>query len=166
MQNAFKFRLQRRRIRYNSFDDILADAERIVQASHVKQLGNWTPGQAFEHLAKSFNSSVKESEATLPLWRRLLAKAAKPILLRYGLPYGFKIEAVNQVAAREFLPSGQIANEDGLQRLREAIQRLSRNKMTAKHNLLGRMSAADWEKMHCRHAELHLRLFIPISNSL
>ncbi len=151
-----------RQIRFESLDEILRDAERISRANQVDQLGNWTPGQAFEHLAKSFDSSVRESEAVLPIWRRAIARILKPFMLHFGLPAGIRIESISEVAAREFLPGEGIAMERGLRELQRAIAQLSAQEMSAKHNCFGSMSPRDWERMHCRHAELHLRLLIPL----
>ncbi len=42
----------RRVVRYESFDEILADAERLAVVP-TRTLGNWSIGQIFSHLAKS-----------------------------------------------------------------------------------------------------------------
>ena len=141
--------------------DIVHEAEAIVRARHVEELGNWTPGQIFQHLAKAVQSSIRESEALLPLWRRLIARIAKPFLLRYGLPSGVQIERASKTAAKEFLPENVIANEDGLLQLQQAIAEVNQQDMNARHNLFGNMTPRDWEMMHCRHAELHLSFLLP-----
>lgn len=149
-------RRRRRKIRFNSFEQILTDAEKILGSKHVECLGNWTPGQIFEHLAKSFRSSMHESKAVLPLWRRIIAKIVKPFALRFGLPSGIQIEAASKVAADEFIPRPDVTIEEGFELLKQVLGQLSTESMTARHNLFGHMSSKDWEMMHCRHADLHL----------
>lgn len=165
MSHQIHRRCKPRFIRFQTLDDIRQDARRIVQAEHVEQLGNWSPGQAFEHLAKSFNSSIQESKAALPLVNRMIAKISKPLLLHFGLPRGVQIAPISEIAAREFLPKEHVSSIEGLKSLERIIDKLSTHVMDAKHNLFGKMSPKDWERMHCRHAELHLRLLVPINGS-
>lgn len=47
----------RRELRFNSFNDLLAEAERLC-AGEVKMLGNWTLAQMFEHIASGVNSDA------------------------------------------------------------------------------------------------------------
>ena len=147
---------RRRKIRFNSFEQILADAEKILDSKHVECLGNWTPGQIFEHLAKSFRSSMHESKAVLSIWRRIIAKIVKPFVLRFGLPSGVQIEPASKVAADKFMPRAKVTTEEDFELLKQVIGKLSTEPMTARQNLFGHMSSKDWEMMHCRHAELHL----------
>ena len=161
MTSAPIHRKKPRRLRFNSLYDIRQDAERLSTAKHVDQLGTWTAGQAFEHLAKSLLSSIWQSKAVLPLWNRMIAKVGKPFLLRYGLPAGIQIASISEVAAKEFLPRERVTKNEGLRELKRAIATVSVHEMSARHNLFGKMSHKDWERMHCRHAELHLRLLLP-----
>ena len=163
MNNKSTQQKKPRKLRFNSISDILRDAEQICHANHVIQLGNWSAGQAFEHLAKSFCSSVTASKADISVWRRAIARVCKPIVLRYGLPAGVQIASVSDVAAREFLPRETVSVEEGYEELLRAVSAISENDMDATHNCFGKMSPEDWERMHCRHAELHLRLLLPIN---
>ena len=43
---------ERRKIRYESLDDVVAEAERM-SGPDVHILGNWSPGQIHAHLAKA-----------------------------------------------------------------------------------------------------------------
>ncbi len=154
-------RQRRRRLRFDCLDDILEAAELIANSPHVQQLGNWTPGQIFEHLAKSFNSSIDQSQAIAPFRIRLLARLLRPIVLRVGLPSGFSIKKTSEVAASEFLPADAVSTEAGMQMIRKAIERLQTHSMTARHNMFGDMTQGQWLQMHCRHAELHFSFLIP-----
>lgn len=151
---------RRRKIRFDSLGQILAGAEKILHAKHVECVGNWTPGQIFEHLAKSFRSSFHESKAIFPLWRRIVAWIVKPFVLRFGLPSGVQIEPASAVAADEFMPQSTVTSEEGFEFLKRIIGQLTPESMSARHNFFGHMSCKDWEMMHCRHAELHLSYLV------
>lgn len=153
--------LRRRRLRFECLDDILQAAELIANSPDVQQVGNWSPGQIFEHLAKSFNSSIDQSQAIAPLRIRLLARLLRPVVLRVGLPSGFSIKKTSDVAAAEFLPSDAVSTGAGMQMFRRAIERLQTHSMTARHNMFGDMTQDQWLQMHCRHAELHFSFLIP-----
>ncbi len=151
---------KRQRLRFNNLGDVLRYARRLTHAQNVRQLGKWTPGRAFEHLAKSLNSSIDESQAILPLSTRLVARLLRPIFLTYALPSGFKIESKSEIAAAEFLPSEHISDAAGLRLLEQAIERVKVKEMTARHNLFGKLSQRQWLQLHCRHAELHFGFLV------
>ncbi|MGE0379081.1 MAG: DUF1569 domain-containing protein, partial [Planctomycetaceae bacterium] len=46
----------RRTVSYQSYEDLLADAEEMAHGV-VQTLGNWSLGQIFKHLAASFEGS-------------------------------------------------------------------------------------------------------------
>ena len=56
---------QRREVHYDSYDDLLADAERLVSGD-VQTVGNWTLGQIFKHLAQTLNSSIDGTNMKFP----------------------------------------------------------------------------------------------------
>ena len=47
----------RRKVRYESLDEFLTDAERHAQGD-VRAIGNWSAGQIYEHLARAFDGSI------------------------------------------------------------------------------------------------------------
>ncbi len=83
---------QRREVRYGSFDDLLADAERLA-TGEVHTVGNWTLGQMFQHLAQTVNASIDGTEMRLPwLLKKLLPVFLnKQKMLNDKLSPGFKI---------------------------------------------------------------------------
>lgn len=153
------------KLRFNSILEILSYTEKLTQAIRIESLGNWTAGQTLEHLAKSFNSSIRESQARLPFVKRTVARFLKPYFLRFGLPSGVQISRISKVAASEFLPRQIVPLNEGKIAFVRAINSILTTKMSAKHNCFGQMTHQDWERMHCRHAELHLRLLIPFFDS-
>ncbi|HWB09288.1 MAG TPA: DUF1569 domain-containing protein [Pirellulales bacterium] len=149
----------RRPIRYESFQELLADAECLAQ-SEVLMLGNWSLGQVFLHLARSMHASVEGLPLETSWWSRLLVR------LRYGrrfltgpMPAGMHLPAA---AAQRLLPD-PISSDEGLAALREAIDRLGFETERAAHPLLGEMSLDQWDRCHLRHAELHMSFALPIN---
>ena len=48
----------RRTLRFTSFDDIVAEAEKLAAAPHVTMLGNWPLSQLFTHIAGAIDHSI------------------------------------------------------------------------------------------------------------
>ena len=46
----------RRRVRYASFDELLADVERLRTSEDTRTLGNWPLEQLIAHLATTINA--------------------------------------------------------------------------------------------------------------
>jgi hypothetical protein len=55
----------RRDVRFSNFDEFLADADRLASGP-VRQLGNWTLAQIFDHLARSMSVSVDGTNEQFP----------------------------------------------------------------------------------------------------
>jgi hypothetical protein len=80
----------RRQIRYESYADLLADAEQLARTK-VKTLGNWSYGQILKHVAQSTDSSIDGSGFALPApVRWLFSLFMKHKFLTQPIPAGFK----------------------------------------------------------------------------
>ena len=55
----------RRAVRYDSYQDLLDDAERLA-VSDAQSLGNWSLGQALGHLSRVMEMSIDGSELKAP----------------------------------------------------------------------------------------------------
>jgi hypothetical protein len=149
----------RRAVRYESFHELIADAEILAQ-SEALTLGNWSPGQIFLHLARTMNASIDGLDGKASLWSRLSARFIYGRRLLSGpMPAGMRLPAD---AAERLLPE-PIDAEDGLAALREAVERLSFETERAPHPLLGEMSLDQWDNYHLRHAELHMSFALAIN---
>jgi hypothetical protein len=148
----------RRKVRFENLDEIIADAE-MLAAKRVRQLGNWSVGQATGHLARTMQLSLDGFDGALaPLPFRLLMKIAKRPLLRYGFRPGFKLPS--PIAEKAILEPS-FTNEQGLGELRTNIKRLKHEPQRAVHPAFGRLTKEEWNRVHLRHAELHLSFFVP-----
>lgn len=138
----------RREIRYESLDDLVADTVRLA-GPNARMLGNWTPGQIFQHLADTMNSSIVGfgSMFAAPV-RWILRLLMKRRFLTKGLPAGFKAPA-------KFLPDATSV-DDGLTALKKAVARLHEDTTRALHPGFGSLTLDEWTQFHLRHAELHM----------
>jgi hypothetical protein len=80
----------RRKLRFTPFEELLAEVDRL-SSGPAKTLGNWTPGQAFRHLALVYNVSIDGFTMTFPLHLRLMGKVFRKIALSMPMPAGFKL---------------------------------------------------------------------------
>ena len=143
----------RRKLKFASYDELLAD-DRL---SSVKALGNWSPGQAFRHLARAYNSSIDGFSITFPMHFRLIGRVFRKKLLTMQMPAGFKLSASN---AKAMVPP-PTPTEEGAAELRAAVARLQNEPKRAPHPMLGTLTREEWDRAHLAHASLHLSFLVP-----
>lgn len=146
----------RRRLRFTALDEIVHDAERLVAAENVRTLGNWPLDRLLTHLAIAVDGSIDGISGQAPGMIRLLGPLLKRWVLKRGMSPGFRLP--KQLEAVAF-PAGSSPDE-ALRKLRSAVARTETERMTARHPVFGKLSHAEWEQFHLRHAELHLSFAI------
>ena len=141
----------RRKVRYTSLDDLLADAQRVA-GDDVTMVGNWSAGQVMRHLALTINYSIDGFPFQFP-WplRKLLKHVMKRRFLTKPLSSGFK--APNY--ASSVIPD-PVSAGDGLAELSTAVERLKNESQRAPHPGLERLTVDEWNQFHLRHSELHM----------
>ncbi len=143
----------RRKVHYASLGELLADAQRCT-SGNVRTLGNWSPGQIYEHLARSMDASIDGFDFSMPApVRWLMALLMKKKFLYKTLPAGFKSTA-------EFIPE-ETSNEAGFAILEIAIERQKSDTSRVMHPGFGNLSCEEWEAFNLRHAEMHMSFLIP-----
>jgi hypothetical protein len=147
----------RRELHFKSFDEVLADAERLVTSPNTNALGNWSLNQLLMHLALTIHLSIDGINVRAPWYIRLVGFFIRGRILRRGMPAGFKLPREREIGA---FPSAA-STQEALETLRKAIARLKTEKMTARHPAFGKLSHEQWVQLHLRHAELHLSFIIP-----
>ena len=146
----------RRQVRYNSYDDLLADAERLA-AGNVRTLGNWSYGQILAHLTKAFDSMIDGHTFMMPFPLRLFMKfTMKKKMLADAIPAGFQIPK----KASSVLP-GPTNTQEGLELLRKAIGRVKTESTRTPHPAFGAMTSDEWDAFQLRHCELHMSFVVP-----
>jgi len=146
----------RRKVKYASLQEVLADAERLSHG-HIKALGNWSAGQVFRHLATSFNNSIDGFDAKSPWYFRVMARLMKRKLLAGTMPPGYQLPA----GARETLVPGPTSTEEGLAALRSAIARQEREPNRAPNPVFGDLTRDEWNQVHLMHSALHMSFLVP-----
>lgn len=146
----------RRNVSYSSFTELLADAERL-NTGPIQQLGNWTPGQIYRHLALTLNGSVDGLKIVFPWYLRLGARLFKPWILKGSMPAGVKLPA----RGGEVLEPGTVSNSEGLAQLKAAVARLQQTPQRAIHPVFGKVTREEWDTIHLGHAALHMSFLVP-----
>ena len=148
----------RRTVHYETFDDLLRDAETLA-AGEVRSLGNWSLGQTLAHLGKAMSGSVDGEPFDVPWWVKLLGRLyLRRRLINGPFPAGFQLPR----GVREKLVVDHISTEEGMAILREGIERLrSTDKRLPGHPVAGPMTTEDWDRLHLRHAEMHMSFLLP-----
>ncbi|MCE9620597.1 MAG: DUF1569 domain-containing protein [Planctomycetes bacterium] len=146
----------RRELKFESLDQILKEAERIAAARSVKQLGNWSPGQVFAHLAYAMNMSIDGAKSQPPWFVKLIGPLMKKRVLRH-MSAGFTLPP-NAAAELVFGPT---STQDGLNALRSAIHRQKSESKRVPSVVFGKFTHDEWNQLHFRHAELHLSFLDP-----
>jgi Protein of unknown function (DUF1569) len=149
----------RRAIRFASLDDVLGEARRLLaDDARVVSLANMRPAQAVEHLARWVDASVDGVNLPPPPLLKFLAPLLKPLFLSAGLPAGAKLPAEVQ---ERFTPGRDTQAAPALAHLETAVARFRDAKALAPSLAFGRLSREEWERLHCRHAELHFSFQLP-----
>jgi hypothetical protein len=148
---------QRRKLRFDTIDVALAEAQRLVEverAGGLTSCGNWTLGQAIGHLATwadfAFDGYPDAVRAPLPV--RLILRLLRNRILNQGMMTGVKIGRLpGGTLGVDVLPA-----DEALARYRAAMQRLRAAAPTLVNPAFGRLTHEQWIQLNLRHAELHL----------
>jgi hypothetical protein len=148
----------RRTLHFDTIDQILDDVDMLGKSREIRALGNWSPGQIFQHLANTMNCSIDGFKSMLPApLRWLLRIFMKKRILTSGMTPGFKL---GKRQAEQLVPPPTNV-EDGLLSLRTALHRLKTEAKRSPSAFLGHLTDDEWTQIHCRHAELHLSFLVP-----
>jgi hypothetical protein len=148
---------ERRQLHFDSLDEIAADVERLAACQKVRTLGNWSSGQVLQHLATTMDNSVDGFPNFVPFPVRILLRLfMKQRFLTQPMSPGFRLPK----RAANMLPP-ETSWEAALANFRRAMQRLKTESRRSPHPAFGPMTVAEWEKIHCRHSELHLSFLSP-----
>lgn len=151
----------RRQLQFHSIDDILADVERLASAKAVRPLGNWSSGQVLRHLTIVMNGSIDGAPKMMPkLVQQMIRLLAKRRFLDKPMAPGFKLPP----KAAMLIPP-QTSWEEGLDAFRRTVRRLKTESVRMPHPAIGSLTHEEWDRLHCRHAELHLSFLVPVETT-
>jgi len=146
-----------RSLHFADLDEVAAEMDRLAAAERegqLIQLGNWSAGTIFGHLASWIDYSFEGFPPELnPPWIiRFILKFQKSKFLKGPMPRGVKIPGIKNGT----LATETVSLEEGVRHLRSSLERLKREKPTQRSVLFGEMTHEEWIKGTLRHAELHM----------
>jgi hypothetical protein len=151
----------RRPLRFHSTAELLADVERIVAAERagtLRRTGNWTVGQTLNHLAAWINYGYEGFPFGTPPWFvRLYLKLRRKRFITKGLNAGVRIPGAEAGTWGVEI----VSTEEGVRRLRAALDRLANEKPRHESPGFGPMTPEERTALTLRHAELHLSFLHP-----
>ena len=147
----------RRELTFSSFDDLIADAEKLVSSPHTRTLGNWPLSRLLAHLAMMMNGSMDGFSFKAPWYIRAILFFIKGRFLRNRLSPGITLSKDGETVLYPPVSSPQ----DALEMLRRAAARTEAQRMSAPHPAFGALTHEQWVQLHLRHAELHLSFALP-----
>jgi hypothetical protein len=149
--------LNRRQLRYESFDDFLGDADGLAMGNS-RTLGNWTLAQIFDHLARWFRMAVEGTDVRVPRWVQFILwewrKRSLSMPSRPGVKMPSQLKSV-------LLPEEGLAADRCLQDLRSAVSRFRAASQFAPHPAYGQLTRDEWQQLALRHAEMHMSFIVP-----
>jgi hypothetical protein len=156
--------VQIRRLRFNSIAEVQAEADRIAAAEKsgkLKQLGNWSSGQIFNHLASwasfPYDGYPKELRKP-PLFIRIMLSFKKKAFLHDKMPQGVRIPGLQHgTVATEV-----VAIDEAHAKLKAALKRLDERAPETPNPVFGPLPHDDWKRINMRHAELHMGFLQPL----
>jgi hypothetical protein len=152
----------RREVRYANFDEFLADAE-LMAGGPVRQLGNWTLAQIFDHLARSMNVSVEGTNERFPFPLRIALRLVRKRIIGNPMKPGYCVPENVAVLLR---PESHVGLRESLWKLRSAAIRFQDTSNFPPHPAFGILTRDEYRALALRHAELHLSFTEPVHRSL
>jgi hypothetical protein len=150
----------RRALRFETIDQVLADADRLIEAERagkLRRLGNWSLGQTLGHLGTWVEYSYTGAPLSVPFFIKWLLRLQKKKFLYTPMRAGAKIPGVpGGTLATDAMPTDQ-----AVEKFRQAWERLRIEAPTALNPILGRLTHQEWTALSLRHAELHLGFLLP-----
>ena len=148
-----------RELHFDTLDELLADAERIAVHPDAPTRGAWSASQNIWHVARYIQASVEGYPFLPPWWMKLIGPLMKRRLITQRMSPGFK--APSNVAKHmepQSVSDEQTAIGPAVALLREWVGKAKSQGFIPANPVFGKMTARQWEQLHCRHAEHHFGL--------
>ena len=150
----------RRKLRFDSVEQVLADVDRLVEAERngrLDHVGNWALGQTLGHLASWAEYAYTGYAMKPPFFIRWILRSRKQAFIHEPMRAGVKIPGI---------PGGTLATEpvaldEALERYRRVMGRLKSEAPNLVHPIFGPLTHDEWIAINLRHAELHLGFQVP-----
>lgn len=153
---------QRRKLRFDNFDAMLADVQGLIaseRAEKLRQLGNWTLGQTLNHLSTwmDFGFDGYPASVHAPLPARMILRVFKKRILTSGMMAGVKIRGIpGGTLGTEIVPT-----DPAYEKFTRSVARFQKSSPTIANPAFGVLKPEEWIQLNLRHAELHLSFLLP-----
>ena len=145
----------RRTLAFNSLDQVMPDVDRLM-AGYTK-VGNWSLGQACNHLTKGVVAAIDGADFKAP-W--LLRMTLAPIFLRQILKSGKMREQIK--VPKSLLPKPGLDDRAEAEALRAALQLYAAHTgPLADHPFFGRLTREQMDRLQYIHCAHHLSFLLP-----
>jgi Protein of unknown function (DUF1569) len=157
-------KVERRKLDFNSFDEVLADAERLLQSGYEKA-GNWDLAQVCGHLAEWLRFPL-DGYPSVPLliapmiWavRKLAGRKMRDRILNSG-----RFQTGGRTLPQTVPPPGG-DEAAAVAQLRQTIERFKRHDGPFHPSTLyGQMTRDEWTRLNLIHCAHHLSFLVPRS---
>jgi hypothetical protein len=144
----------RRTLRYESFDDVMPDVERLLEGHTT--VGNWSLAQICRHLAAVLRRHVDLPASTVFDPADRVSEEQKRRMLQSGiLPEGI-------VAPPGVLPEAARSEREEAEGLRAAIAYYRESPgPVVPHRILGPLTREEWDRFELAHLAHHLSFAVP-----
>jgi hypothetical protein len=150
-------KVERRKLRFESIDDLLLELrllEEAQAAGRVSVTGNWNVAQVLSHIAAWIEYGwIGYPVKAPPIFIRWILKLMVRRMINSKMPVGVKIRGVKGgTVGQDDVPFDQ-----AIARLRSCLQRLKDGELSKFDSpAFGPLSHEDRIRLNLRHAELHL----------
>lgn len=146
---------ERRSLSIDSLDQIMPEVDRLLLGHETA--GKWTLGQICNHLCGAMRASVEGIPFKAPwIVRTFVGPFARRTVLGKGrMPEGVHLP-------EKLAPSPACDARAEAEALRATIAYYRGHPETRDdHPIMGRLTPAEWDRMHCVHAAHHLSFAVP-----
>lgn len=149
---------ERRTLTFTSLDQVMPEVDRLL-ASGYDPAGKWSLGMICNHLASTYILSVEGFPAKVmssKLFHATIGRIIKGKVLGSGsMPAGIKLP-------EEVLPRPSLDDRAEAEALRAAIGQYGLHQgPVADHPAFGKMTRAEWDRIHMIHSGHHLSFLVP-----
>ncbi len=150
---------QRRDVNFNSFDQVIADIEQLLE-SGVTTTGQHGFGAIVRHLAIANEMIVGDRiPPKLPWYMRLVMPLIKNSILNKPVTPGFKLPSTDMQSF--FWPAESITSEDALARFKASVKTYEERGALPIHPLFGKSTKEQSHGLLLSHAAMHLSFVHP-----
>ncbi len=148
---------RRQSLHFSEMHDVVSHVQQLADTGY-RQLGNWSLGQACNHLAQTVEMSVDGFPSGLPApvaavqrWLFFHLPAVPRLLGRIRVP-----------TTPELAQNDPVEDASGIERLERAVERYSQPDVVLQPNpVLGPLTVEQWHQFHVWHAARHLSFLQP-----